>query len=72
MLRLRGLPLRPYLLDFSALVPAVLIAFTLPPLTPWWVTATGATFAIVIAKHLYGGLGQNPFKIGRASCRERV
>ncbi|MCH8221190.1 MAG: electron transport complex subunit RsxD [Proteobacteria bacterium] len=61
MLRLRGLPLRPYLLDFSALVTAVLLAFTLPPLTPWWVTATGAIFAIVIAKHLYGGLGQNPF-----------
>jgi electron transport complex protein RnfD len=30
-------------------------------LTPWWVTATGALFGIVVAKHLYGGLGFNVF-----------
>jgi electron transport complex protein RnfD len=39
----------------------VLLAFALPSLTPWWVTATGALFAIVVAKHLYGGLGYNIF-----------
>ena len=38
-----------------------MLAFALPPLTPWWVTATGVAFAIVVAKHLYGGLGYNPF-----------
>jgi electron transport complex protein RnfD len=27
---------------------------------PWWLTVS-ARFAIVVAKHLYGGLGQNPF-----------
>jgi len=47
--------------DLSAVLTAVLLAFALPPLTPWWVTATGAAFAIVVAKHLYGGLGYNPF-----------
>ncbi|MDH3429798.1 MAG: RnfABCDGE type electron transport complex subunit D [Gammaproteobacteria bacterium] len=47
--------------DYSALVTAALLAFALPSLTPWWVTATGALFAIVIAKHLYGGLGFNVF-----------
>lgn len=67
MLRLRGLPLRPFLLDFSALVAAVLLAFALPPLTPWWVSATGAIFAIVVAKHLYGGLGHNPFNPAMAA-----
>ena len=36
-------------------------SFALPSLTPWWVTATGALFAVVIAKHLYGGLGYNIF-----------
>ena len=49
------------LTDYSALVAAALLAFALPSLTPWWVTATGALFAIVVAKHLYGGLGFNIF-----------
>lgn len=47
--------------DYSAVVTACLLAFALPPLTPWWVTASGALFAIVVAKHLYGGLGFNVF-----------
>lgn len=49
------------LTDFSALVTAALLAFALPSLTPWWVTATGALFAVIVAKHLYGGLGFNIF-----------
>ena len=49
------------LLDYSALVTAALLAFALPSLTPWWVTGTGALFGIVVAKHLYGGLGYNIF-----------
>lgn len=61
MLHLRGHPVRRHLLDLSAIVTAVLLAFCLPPTTPWWITATGAGFAIVFAKHLYGGLGHNPF-----------
>ncbi len=61
MLRLRGRPLRPAITDGSAILTALLLAFALPPLTPWWLTATGAAFAIVVAKHLYGGLGFNPF-----------
>jgi electron transport complex protein RnfD len=47
--------------DGSAVVAALLFAFALPPLCPWWVTAIGMVFAIGFAKHLYGGLGQNPF-----------
>lgn len=49
------------LADYSALVTGALLAFALPSLTPWWVTATGALFAVVVAKHLYGGLGFNIF-----------
>ena len=49
------------LADLSALVTAALLAFALPSLTPWWVTATGSLFAVVVAKHLYGGLGFNVF-----------
>jgi electron transport complex protein RnfD len=47
--------------DNSALVTAWLLAIAIPPLSPWWVITIGLFFAIVIAKHLYGGLGQNPF-----------
>ncbi len=61
MMRVRGRPVDVALSDYTALVTAVLLAFCLPPLTPWWVTATGALFAIVVAKHLYGGLGFNIF-----------
>ena len=61
MLSLRGKPLGLFLSDGSAIVTAWLIALTFPPLAPWWLVATGTVFAIVVAKHLYGGLGQNPF-----------
>ena len=61
MLRLRGRPLGPFLGDWSAVVTAVLFALCIPPLAPWWIALTGMVFAIVIAKHLYGGLGNNLF-----------
>lgn len=60
-LHLRDRPALPAVLDFSAVVTAVLLAFALPPLTPWWVTATASVFAIGVAKHLYGGIGHNIF-----------
>ncbi len=61
MMRLRGRSPEHALGDYSALVTAALLAFALPSLTPWWVTATGSLFAVVVAKHLYGGLGFNIF-----------
>jgi electron transport complex protein RnfD len=61
VMRARGRPAEQGLTDLSALVTAALLAFALPALTPWWVTATGAIFAVVVAKHLYGGLGFNIF-----------
>ncbi|PKO94306.1 MAG: electron transport complex subunit RsxD [Betaproteobacteria bacterium HGW-Betaproteobacteria-10] len=61
MLRLQHKPLKMFLPDGSAIVTAWLIALTFPPLAPWWLIVTGTVFAIVVAKHLYGGLGQNPF-----------
>lgn len=61
MLRVRKQNVRLFLSDYSAVLTAVLLAFALPPITPWWVTATAAAFAIVVAKHLYGGLGCNIF-----------
>ena len=61
MMRVRGRRPEDALRDYTALVTAVLLAFCLPSLTPWWVTATGALFGIVVAKHLYGGIGFNIF-----------
>ncbi|GAA5160083.1 RnfABCDGE type electron transport complex subunit D [Viridibacterium curvum] len=61
MLKLRGKPTGMFLSDLSAIVTAWLIALAFPSIAPWWVIVLGTAFAIVIAKHLYGGLGQNPF-----------
>lgn len=61
MLRLRGRDIRPVLGDGSALVTGLLLGVSLPPLTPWGITVTGSLFAMVFGKHLYGGLGNNPF-----------
>lgn len=60
-LALRRRPLKFYLGDGSALVTGVLLGIALPPAAPWWLILTGVFFAILIAKHLYGGLGYNPF-----------
>jgi electron transport complex protein RnfD len=61
MLKARGYPVKPFLIDLSAVVTAWLLALSLPSLAPWWLIVTGTLFAIVVAKHLYGGLGQNIF-----------
>jgi electron transport complex protein RnfD len=61
VLKLQKKAVLPALSDLSAVVTAVLLAFALPPLCPWWVTVFGVAFAIVFAKHLYGGLGFNIF-----------
>ncbi|MCP1483100.1 electron transport complex protein RnfD [Pseudomonas chlororaphis] len=61
VLRLRQGPLRPFLGDGSALVSATLLALALPPYCPWWLTVSAAACALLFGKHLYGGVGKNPF-----------
>src|SRR5487761_2420069 len=61
MLKLRNRPIKPFLSDNSALLTAWLLALSIPPLAPWWLIVVGTAFAISISKHLYGGLGNNPF-----------
>lgn len=60
-LKIRNRPIKPFLYDLSAVVTAWLLALTLPPLMPWWVVFVGIFFAIIVAKHIYGGIGYNPF-----------
>ena len=61
ILKLRNYPVGFFLKDNTALVTALLLGLALPPFAPWWVTVVAVSFAIVFAKHLYGGLGNNPF-----------
>ena len=61
MLRLRNRPIALFLKDNSALVTGWLLALSIPPLAPWWLIVVGTAFSIAIVKHLYGGLGNNPF-----------
>ncbi|MDD3528451.1 MAG: RnfABCDGE type electron transport complex subunit D [Gallionellaceae bacterium] len=60
-LLMRGCCFKDFIGDGSVLVTAWLFALSVPPLAPWWLYAVGILFAVVVAKHLYGGLGQNPF-----------
>lgn len=61
MLKLRNRPIAPFLKDNSALLTGWLLALSIPSLAPWWLIVVGTAFAIAIAKHLYGGLGNNLF-----------
>lgn len=60
-LKMAGRPVRPALNDGSALLTGWLLAMGLPPWAPWWIAVVGAAIAIVLGKHVYGGLGQNLF-----------
>ncbi|MBF0219132.1 MAG: RnfABCDGE type electron transport complex subunit D [Gammaproteobacteria bacterium] len=60
-LALAGKPLRLTLQDGSALLCGWLLALTLPPWAPWWIGVLGAFLAIIVAKQVFGGIGQNLF-----------
>lgn len=47
--------------DGSAIITGLLLALNLPSTAPWWVCAIGAFVAMLFGKHIYGGLGHNPF-----------
>ncbi|HWH87021.1 MAG TPA: RnfABCDGE type electron transport complex subunit D [Pseudomonas sp.] len=58
---LRRQAVQPALRDGSALVSAMLLAAALPAYCPWWLTVTATASGLLFGKHLYGGVGQNPF-----------
>jgi electron transport complex protein RnfD len=49
------------ILDGSALLTGLLLAYNLPPRIPFWLPIVGSFFAIAIGKQIFGGLGQNIF-----------
>ena len=50
-----------HLKDYSVLVTSTLLCIALPPYAPWWLIATGILSAVILGKHVFGGLGYNPF-----------
>ncbi len=54
--------------DLSCVVTGLLLALNLPSSIPLWQAALGSAVAIVVAKQMFGGLGQNfvnPALVGR-------
>ncbi|MEK9542347.1 MAG: RnfABCDGE type electron transport complex subunit D [Luminiphilus sp.] len=51
----------PYLSDYSVLVTSTLLCIALPPYAPWWLVTTGILASVILGKHVFGGLGYNPF-----------
>ena len=49
------------ILDGSAVLTGMLLAFNLPSNLPLWIIVLGALFAIGVGKMTFGGLGQNVF-----------
>ncbi len=49
------------LLDGSAFLTGLLLAYNLPSGVPLWMPAVGSFFAIAVGKQIFGGLGQNIF-----------
>lgn len=65
--RLRHMPLT--LFDLSAVVTGLLLGLTLPPRLPFWMPLIGGIVAMLLGKHVFGGLGHNIFNpalVGRA------
>lgn len=48
-------------LDGSAVLTGLLLAYNLPPELPFWLPAIGGVASIVLGKQIFGGLGHNIF-----------
>ncbi len=47
--------------DGHAALTGLLLAMLLPATAPWWLVIVGTFLAMVIGKHIFGGIGSNPF-----------
>ena len=46
--------------DGHAALTGLLLAMVLPASTPWWLVIVGSFLALIIGKHIFGGIGSNP------------
>ena len=60
-LKLRARPLLPSLGDGSIIVACWLLMLCVPPTLPLWQITIGIITLVMLGKHLFGGLGHNPF-----------
>lgn len=67
VIKLRHRSIRYAISDYSAILTALLLGISIPPLAPWWLIVIGTLFAIIVVKHLYGGLGNNLFNPAMAA-----
>lgn len=51
----------PQIMDGSAVITGILLAFNVPSNLPIWIIIMGALVAVGIGKMSFGGLGKNPF-----------
>jgi electron transport complex protein RnfD len=51
----------PTIMDGSAIITGILLAFNVPSSLPWWAIVIGSIVAIGVGKTAFGGLGNNPF-----------
>ena len=51
----------PTIMDGSAIITGILLAFNVPSSLPWWAIIIGSIVAIGVGKTAFGGLGNNPF-----------
>ena len=49
------------ILDGSALLTGLLLAYNLPPEVPFWIPIVGGAVSIILGKQIFGGLGHNIF-----------
>ena len=47
--------------DGNAALIGMLFGMMLPATAPWWLVIIGTMVAVVIGKHIFGGIGANPF-----------
>ena len=60
------------LTDYHAILTGLIFGLILPANIPWWAIIIGVFTGLLVGKHVYGGLGSNPFNpvlVGWASLR---
>lgn len=60
-LHFRGRSVALHIQDASIALAAVLLALAVPPMIPLWQLFVGVVVMVLLGKHVYGGLGHNPF-----------
>jgi len=60
-LKLRSEDLARGISDGSIALAAALLALAIPPMLPFWQLLIGIVVMVLLGKHVYGGLGNNPF-----------